>query len=78
MFPTQVDFQDPQHEVLRVFSIWTVCMYVCMCPVPQIEACDWSTRFMRVISLGLSSVNRFCSTDWEVCEGCVQKCTRLL
>jgi hypothetical protein len=55
-----------------------VCMYVCMYPVPHFEACDWSTRFMRVISLGLSSVNRFCITDWDVCEGCVQKCTRLL
>jgi hypothetical protein len=22
------NFQDPQHEVLRVFYIWTVCMYL--------------------------------------------------
>ena len=53
-------------------------IYLSVYLVPHFEACDWSTRFMRVISLGLSSVNRFCSTDWEVCEGCVQKCTRLL
>ena len=34
-------------------------------------ACDWSTRFLRVISLGLSSVNRFCSTDWDTAK-CVK------
>jgi hypothetical protein len=34
-------------------------------------ACDWSTRFMRVISLGLSSVNRFCSKDWDTAK-CVK------
>ena len=29
----------------------------------NLKPCDWSTRFMRVISLGLSSVSWFCSTD---------------
>ena len=44
-------FQVLQHRVLKDFYIWTVC--VC---VTHFEPCDWSTRFMRVISLGLSSV----------------------
>ena len=43
-------------------------VYVCLYPVPHFEACDWSTRFMRVISLGLSSVNRFYSTDWDTAK----------
>ena len=43
-----------------------VCVYV-----RRFEACDWSTRFMRVISLGLSSVNRFCSTEWDTAK-CVK------
>ena len=30
---------------------------LCVCVHVHFEGCDWSTRFMRVISLGLSSVN---------------------
>ena len=48
-----------------------LCVCVCLYPVLRFEACDWSTRFMRVISLGLSSVNRFCSTDWDTAK-CVK------
>ena len=44
---------------------------VCECVNDNFEPCDWLTRFMRVISLGLSSVNRFCSTDWDTAK-CVK------
>ena len=48
--------------------------------VPHFKACDWSTRFMRVISLGLSLVKPVLQYRLEysrVCIGCVQKCTHL-
>ena len=43
---------------------------VCVC-VRHIEPCDWLTHFMSVISLCLSSVNRFCSADKDT-EKCVK------
>ena len=44
---------------------------VCLSFSDNLKPCDWLTRFMRVISLGLSSVNRFCSTDWDIAK-CVK------
>ena len=66
--------------MLRVFSIW----HVCVC-VTHLKPCDWSTRFngvilpcLALVEAGLSSVNRFYSTDSEYSkggDGCVQKGT---
>ena len=43
-------FQVPQHEVLSDFYKWLVSDY----PVTHFNPCDWSTQFMKVISLGPS------------------------
>ena len=58
------------------YYTWTFCHSVSQQVIPSaghsvshnLKPCDWSTRFMRVISLGLSSVNRFCSTDWDTAK----------
>ena len=66
-----VDFSRPTARSAEgLLYLDCVCVCVCVC-VPHFEACDWSTRFMRVITLGLSSVNRFCSTEWDT-EKCVK------
>ena len=45
------DFHVPQPYRLGDIYIWPVCESV----TDNFEPCDWSTRFMRVISLSLSS-----------------------
>ena len=53
------------------WAITTFGLYVIPSVSNNLKPCDWSKWFMRVISLGLSSVNRFCSTDWDTAK-CVK------
>ena len=59
-------FLIAQHKVLSDYYIWKVSLSVCLCVVPKIEPCDWSTQLSLPLCDWSTQLRMFRKLCWSL------------